>query len=565
MLRKKFKNMKTSSKINTGFGLIILILALIGFIGWNGVNRIGSSMLETSLLGNIDKIINEEIIQNILKYSTAFNVYKAEPDNINFKNMSASLDGIDDGINELKNLAKSYPELLKITSKVKNSIDDIEIELNNYRNNREIPKKFDAESARLTENILSLLQNTIEKEINPAKAEAINKAISIKNSVSNIILLFVSIGLAAGILIGFFITREVTRPLRLAVEIADKLAKGDLSVNIDERSKDETGRLLSSMKNMVHSLRAVVTEVATASDNVASGSRQMSSTSEDMSQGATEQAASAEQASSSMEEMAANIKQNADNAQQTEKIAMQAANDAEKGGKAVEETVEAMKQIADKITIIEEIARQTNMLALNAAIEAARAGEHGKGFAVVADAVRKLAEKSQSAAGEISNLSTSSVQIAEDAGVMLNKIVPDIRKTAELVQEINAASREQNTGVEQINRALQQLDYIIQQNASASEELSAISEELATQAEHLQDSIGFFSTGEKINKKDRHKEKPLGPITNHTRKTNSTLLQENNKSLLESSGKKPEVKGILLNMDNADERDDNLDEEFERY
>jgi len=225
---------------------------------------------------------------------------------------------------------------------------------------------------------------------------------------------------------------------------------------------------------------------------VASGSQELSATAQQLSQGATEQAASAEEISSSMEEMTSSIKHNSDNSSQTEKIAVKSAADAKAGGKAVTETVAAMKEIATKISIIEEIARQTNLLALNAAIEAARAGEHGKGFAVVASEVRKLAERSQAAAGEISTLSSRSVQVAETAGEMLTKMVPDIQRTAELVQEISASSREQDTGAEQINKAIQQLDMVIQQNASASEEMASTSEELSGQAEQLKDSISFF-------------------------------------------------------------------------
>jgi methyl-accepting chemotaxis protein len=194
-----------------------------------------------------------------------------------------------------------------------------------------------------------------------------------------------------------------------------------------------------------------------------------------------------------MEQMASNIRQNTDNAMQTEKIAIKSSSDAKEGGKAVTETVAAMKQIATKISIIEEIARQTNLLALNAAIEAARAGEHGKGFAVVASEVRKLAERSQSAAGEISQLSTTSVAIAEQAGDMLNKMLPDIQKTAELVQEISASSKEQDTGADQINKAIQQLDQVIQQNAGAAEEMASTTEELSSQAEQLKATIAFFT------------------------------------------------------------------------
>jgi methyl-accepting chemotaxis protein len=215
-----------------------------------------------------------------------------------------------------------------------------------------------------------------------------------------------------------------------------------------------------------------------------------------MSQGATEQAASAEEASSSIEEMNATIRQNADNALQTEKIALKSAADALESGKAVAEAMAAMKDIAARISIIEEIARQTNLLALNAAIEAARAGEHGKGFAVVAAEVRRLAERSQTAAGEISKLSGSSVQVAEKAGTMLAKLVPDIQKTAELVQEISAASREQTTGAGQINGAIQQLNQVIQQNAGAAEEMSSTAEELSSQAEQLQEAIAYFQVDE---------------------------------------------------------------------
>jgi methyl-accepting chemotaxis protein len=272
--------------------------------------------------------------------------------------------------------------------------------------------------------------------------------------------------------------------------VAQEIAGGNLMVTVKERSAGDT--LMQAMTNMVRSLTEVTVSIQGASTQVASGSQELSSSAQQISQGATEQAASAEEASSSMEEMSANIKQNTDNAQQTEKIALKAADDARESGRAVTETVGAMREIAGKISIIEEIARQTNLLALNAAIEAARAGEHGKGFAVVASEVRKLAERAGTAAGEIKDLSGSSVQVAEKAGEMLTRLVPDIQKTAELVQEISAASIEQTTGAEQINKAIQQLDHVIQQNASAAEEMSSMAEELSGQAGQLQDTMRFF-------------------------------------------------------------------------
>lgn len=295
--------------------------------------------------------------------------------------------------------------------------------------------------------------------------------------------------------LGLYMTHLTTGALNHALSTSNKLSEGDLTADVETTGTDETGQLLTGMKNMVERLRQIVRDVKYASENVASGSKQISLSSEQMSRGASEQASSIEQVSSSMEEMIAKIRLNAEDSQQTEKIALKAAEDAAESGQAVSMTVAAMKEIAGKVLIIQEIARQTNLLALNAAIQAARAGEHGKGFAVVASEVRELAERSQSAAGEISNLSGSSVQIAERAGELLTKLVPDIQKTAGLVQEISTASAEQNKGAKQINRAIQRMDQVVQQNASAAEQMASTSDELASQSEHLQEIMQFFRVG----------------------------------------------------------------------
>jgi methyl-accepting chemotaxis protein len=290
------------------------------------------------------------------------------------------------------------------------------------------------------------------------------------------------------------ISLTIKRSLANAVNFTRIIADGDLSQTIEVKHKDEIGQLLLAMSNMVTKLKTTIAEVKTTSRKVTVGSQAMSSSAAQMSQGATEQAAAAEEASSSMEQMAANIRQNADNASEMETIATKAAEDAQQSQEAVVEAVEAIQTIANKIMIIQDITSQTRMLSLNATIEAARAQEHGRGFAVVASEVRSLAERSQTAAAEITQLASSSVAIAEKANERLKKLVPDIQKTAEVVQEISAASKEQNIGTGQINRAIQQLDQVIQQNAATSEEMASTAEELATQAEHLQQAIAFFKT-----------------------------------------------------------------------
>jgi len=336
--------------------------------------------------------------------------------------------------------------------------------------------------------------NLVQYKLGRAKQTS-NSNTALANSTTMIMVIVMLLVTIASIIIGILLSRSISKPLGIAVAHLGEMAQGDLRNDIPPvyiGRSDEIGDLAKALDVMSKDLRRIVEDILSASDQVSSGSEQMSSTAQQLSQGAAEQAASAEEVSASVEEMAATVKQNTDNSMATESIATKSSSDAELGGKSVMESVAAMKEIATKISIIDEIARQTNLLALNAAIEAARAGEAGKGFAVVASEVRKLAERSQKASGEIGDLSRNTVEGATKAGEIIQKLVPDIRKTADLVQEISSASREQSTGVDQIAKAVTQLDTVIQQNASASEEMASMAEELSSQAEQLAQTMSFF-------------------------------------------------------------------------
>ncbi len=348
--------------------------------------------------------------------------------------------------------------------------------------------------------------------------------------------------------------------------ILDKISSGELSVSIDLASdRDFLGNSLIKMRD---SIRKTMEQVIISIKNISTAVSQISTSSQKISQGANEQAASVEEISSSMEQMAANIKQNSDNALQTEKIAVKSSDDAKASGTAVRDTVSAMKEIAAKISIIQDIAGQTNLLALNAAIEAARAGEQGRGFAVVASEVRKLAERSQQSAGEITKLSASSLNVSDEAGQMLQKLVPDIQKTAELVQEIASASNEQNSGSKQINAALQQLNQVVQANAASSEELASVAEESQGQVELLSETISFFKIDsnniKSLNADNIHKR--AIPVENGRRyikkppDTQIALSRHDNPPMAEYKGK-----GIKIDLEDHPAAADSEDKNFIEY
>lgn len=512
-----FYNLKIAAKLTISFALIALIGSVVGIIGIANLQQIDAN----------DKILYNNLTvptSQMAEISTAFQRLRVNLRDILITDDLNAINDHERRIAEYIRIIDEKKELFGKTlvteegQKVFNDFLDAEKDFKPYINEIIRLAKlnqdeegfkviFEGAAGQSARTEMDLILKLIDLKIAEAqkRAEA-NEAYS--SSATTTMIAIILFGFVISLALGILVSRLINKPLAYSVSVAEAVSNGDLTVRLEEKyikQKDEVGKLSSALNLMLMKLTDVAETIQYASANVASGSEQLSSSSEELSQGATEQAAAAEEASSSIEQMSSNIKQNTENASQTEKIALKSAEDAREGGKAVAETVKAMKDIAGKISIIEEIARQTNLLALNAAIEAARAGEHGKGFAVVAAEVRKLAERSQLAAGEINKLSITSVQIAETAGNMLSKIVPDIQKTAELVQEIYAASAEQSAGVEQINKAILQLNEVVQQNASSSEEMASTAEELNGQAEQLKQTISFF----KVNKSSSNKNAKL--------------------------------------------------------
>ncbi|MBF0588446.1 MAG: chemotaxis protein [Magnetococcales bacterium] len=497
-----FRDLSVRSKLTVGFGSIILIIVLSFLYISAAISQAtqdahqirDESVPFTNIAAKMKMAVIEtqqwlsdvSATHNRAGYEDTDAAKKTFKDGITSFSAMFREEGATAELRKLEELDKAYDALYTTGRHMAETYITKGLEAGNV-----VMDQFDADSGRLKELINWLVDSHVD--------ESKEMANQISDELEHIFVLLWIVAAALVVLsliIGLIITSSIASPVQMLMECTEKLGEGDLGFSCAMDSQDEIGRMGNSLAQAVQQINNTIVGVQGASSQIDGGSQTLSEASNNMSQMASEQAASIEETSAAMEEMTSNIQAIADNSHQTEKIAVKASKDAEEGGGAVTEAVRAMKEIADKISIIEDISRQTNLLALNAAIEAARAGEHGKGFAVVASEVRKLAERSQTAAGEISQLSTSSVTIAEKAGSIMGNLVPDIQKTAELIQEISASTAEQNAGIDQINKAVQSLDVNIQQNAGSAEEMASTAEEMAQQARALDDSISRFRTSE---------------------------------------------------------------------
>jgi len=495
-----FANMKIGVRLTLGFFVVLALMAALAAVGINGMSTIQ---------GRLDEIVKDNVYKTKLTNDMSEAVHIVSrvtrtlillTDEAAMATEKKKLDAARQAYNDAwSNLEKTPASEKGKALRTKIRTDQVEARALNDKvielglaNKAEPATKLLMEQANPAVNKwqAALDENANLQEENTKDDYA--HAQQAYESAFRLMIILATLAIAIGALLAWFLTRSITGPIVLAVSVANRLSEGDLTVRIDAVSKDETGQMLQAMQNMITRLSQVVADVNAGAQALSSASEEVSATAQSLSQAASEQAAGVEETSASIEQMTSSIAQNTENAKVTEGMASKAAQDAADGGEAVNATVAAMKQIAKKISIIDDIAAQTNLLALNAAIEAARAGDHGKGFAVVAAEVRKLAERSQIAAQEIGEVATNSVELAEKAGGLLSEIVPNIRKTSDLVQEISAASSEQSSGVGQINAAVGQLNQTTQQNASSSEELAATSEEMSSQAEQLQQTMAFF-------------------------------------------------------------------------
>jgi methyl-accepting chemotaxis protein len=499
-----FKNLKIGARLGLGFGIVLMLMSILAAVSYNRIQMLNHE-IDDMVQDKFPKTVwaNDIIEQVNIVARTARNaLLLKDPGEIGkeFDRLAEARKVVSERFGQLEKTITSEAGKKLIADSLalrKEYVGDT---------NRFIEIVKAGQTGEATTHLLGKMRqsqrefmNSIDKltdfqtELMKKSGEEADKA---AQQASFLVLTLAIAALLLGAGFAAWVTRSITVPVNAAVQAANALSEGDLTVRVEAQGRDEVGQLMSAMQAMTARLGEIIGEVRTAADNLSNASGQVSATAQSLSQSSSEQAASVEETTASMEQMSASIVQNTENAKVTDGMAATASRQALEGGEAVARTVEAMKTIADKIGIVDDIAYQTNLLALNAAIEAARAGEHGKGFAVVAAEVRKLAERSQVAAQEIGNVAKESVKLAERAGALLGDMLPSIQKTSDLVQEIAAASQEQRSGVGQINGAMGQLNQATQQNASASEELAATAEELGSQAQQLQELMTFFRLAE---------------------------------------------------------------------
>jgi methyl-accepting chemotaxis protein len=497
-----FKNMKIGARLGLGFALVLLLM-----MGTLGVSALRMAQLNDKLqiiVGDqFPKTVAansavDTVIANASLLREAMLTRSSEKRIELFERMAQNSKSITEHLDAYQALINSEDEELMFNSvgEARRAFTDAREEVVRLIEADKIDaavKRMEDELSRLQDSYIASISDLIDFQSEKV-VEAGEEAMELFAQTRLLVSIMALLSVLLAIVVAWLVTRGVTRPIGQAVQVAQALSNGDLTVRVEAKTKDEAGQLLQAMADMVAKLSQIIGEVRASADNLSSASDQVNATAQSLSQASSEQAASVEETSATVEQAAASISQNAENAKITDGMASKASKEAVEGGEAVKEMVQAMRAIAAKIGIIDDIAYQTNLLALNAAIEAARAGDHGKGFAVVAAEVRKLAERSQVAAKEIGDVAGSSVTLAERAGRLLDEIVPSINKTSDLVQEIAAASEEQSSGMTQINTAIGQLSQLTQQNASASEELAATAEELTGQAEQLQRLMSFFRT-----------------------------------------------------------------------